>query len=116
MQTALDKNNGPTKWEAVAALHGAKEVQSPVTHTPDEDADETYDWSYLLSLAQSRREQATQKLKEVDEQLQVHVDIKMFSHILTVAFRILGSSSSSNSSSAAPGRCALRLTNLSALI
>lgn len=66
VQTALDKNNGPTKWEAVATAGAVEEDESP-----DDDTDEASDWSYLLSLAQSRREQATQKLKEMDEQLQV---------------------------------------------
>jgi hypothetical protein len=67
MQTALDRNHGPTKWEALAAAGGAEEEEA----SPNEDADEASDWAYLLSLAQSRREQATQKLKEMDEQLQV---------------------------------------------
>jgi hypothetical protein len=67
MQTALDTNHGPTKWESVAAAGGAEEEEA----SPNEDADEASGWAYLLSLAQSRREQATQKLKEMDEQLQV---------------------------------------------
>jgi hypothetical protein len=66
VQTALDRNTGPTKWEACAAAGGVDDGDSP-----EDDHDEPSDWSLLLSLAQSRREQASQKLKEMDEQLQV---------------------------------------------
>jgi hypothetical protein len=68
VQTALDKYNfdSPTKWESMAASGG---VQDDDAH--DDDKNEAADWSYLLSLALSRREQASQKLKEIDDQLQV---------------------------------------------
>ena len=65
VQTALDRNNGPTKWEVRAGSTSAAD------DLPDDDKDESSDWSHMLSLAQSRREQAAQRLKEVDEQLQV---------------------------------------------
>jgi hypothetical protein len=66
VQTALDRNNGPTKWEAVAALGGVEPDDSL-----DEGKDEACDWSHMLALALSRREQAAEKLKEIDEQLLV---------------------------------------------
>lgn len=103
MQTALDKNNGPTKWEAIAASGAAEENESP-----DDDADETSDWSYLLSLAQSRREQATQKLKEMEEQLQVFARLCRQKLALTLPLRMFTWTSSS---SGALGRCAALPTN-----
>lgn len=68
VQTALDKSNfdSPTKWESLAESGGVQDDD-----LPNNDDEEPSDWSYMLSLAMSRREQASQKLKEMDEQLQV---------------------------------------------
>jgi hypothetical protein len=92
MQTALDRNNfdSPTKWEAMAASGG-----SPEEDEPTDGKDEGTDWSYMLSLAMSRREQASQKLKEMEEQLQVqHASLRFArSRVLTLRCRIFRSSS-----------------------
>ena len=114
VQTALDRNNGPTKWEAVAALGGVEPDDSP-----DEGKDETCDWSHMLALALSRREQAAEKLKEMDEQLLVGAGFGVFScHFAThtmLPCRIF-SLSSSSISSGGPGLCALPRLICSALI
>lgn len=114
VQTALDRNNGPTKWEAVAALGGVEPDDSP-----DEGKDETSDWSHMLALALSRREQAAEKLKEMDEQLLVGAGFGVFScHFTTHSMlpcRIFSLNSSSSSSGGEPGLCALRRLNCSAL-
>jgi hypothetical protein len=92
VQTALDKSNfdSPTKWESLAESGGALDDD-----VPNNDDEEPSDWSYMLSLALSRREQASQKLKEMDEQLQVCRRARMIfgccSRVLTRPYRIFPS-------------------------
>lgn len=92
VQTALDKSNfdSPTKWESLAESGGVQDDDAP-----NNDDEEQSDWSHMLSLALSRREQASQKLKEMDEQLQVSRRALMIfggcSRVLTRPYRIFPS-------------------------
>ena len=68
--TVIAGIRGISDRNAAEALKGL-ELHVERDDLPDDDKDESSDWSHMLSLAQSRREQAAQRLKEVDEQLQV---------------------------------------------
>jgi hypothetical protein len=105
VQTALDRNNfdSPTKWESLAASGGLQ-----VGDEPTDGQDEASDWSYMLSLALSRREQASQKLKDMEEQLQVR---RVFPLICALVLMLPCRIFSSSSCRGAPDHCAPQPTS-----